>query len=144
MTKKAESFFDFDFTKMIPDYTQFPGVNLEALVEGQRKTVAAFGAANWAAFEGAQKIVRRQAEMVQESLGGIAPGLGVLATTATPSDAAATQARLCKDAYQKAAADGRELVDLITKSSRAASAPIQKRIVESLNEIEVQADKLGA
>ena len=135
MTKNAESFFDF---------TQLSVVDMKALEESHRKTVEAFGAANWAAFEGAQKIFRRQAEMVQESLSGMFPGFGELATAATPGDAAATQARLCKGAYEKAAADGRELVDLVTKSSRAVTAPIQKRIVESLDEIKFQADKLDA
>ncbi len=72
------------------------------------------------------------------------PGFGELSTAATPGDAAATQARLCKGAYEKAASDGRELVDLMTKSHRATTAPIQKRIVESLDEVKVQADKLGA
>ncbi len=144
MTKNAETFFDFDFSKMMAGYAQLPGVDVEALVESQRKTVAAFGAANWAAFEGAQKVVRRQAEMVQESLGGIAPGFSELATSAMPAAAAAKQARMCKDAYQKAAADGRELVDLVTKSGRAATAPIQKRVVESLDEIKTQVDKFAA
>jgi len=144
MTKNAESIFDFDVTKMMAGFTQLPGVDMEAFVEGQRKTVAAFGAANLAAFEGAQKIFRRQAEMVQESLSGMVPGFGELSTAATPGDAAATQARLCKGAYEKAASDGRELVDLMTKSHRATTAPIQKRIVESLDEVKVQADKLGA
>ena len=39
--------------------------------------------------------------------------------------------------------DGRKLVDLMTKSYRATTAPIKKRIVESLDELKVQADKLG-
>jgi|SaaInl7_135m_RNA_FD_contig_71_477156_length_480_multi_7_in_0_out_0_1 phasin family protein len=143
MTKNAQTIFDFDFSKMMAGYSQLPGVDVEALVESQRKTVAAIGAANWAAFEGVQKIVRRQAEMVQESLGGIAPGFSELATSATPADAAAKQAHLCKDAYQKAAADGRELVDMVTKSGRAATAPIQKRIAESLDEIKTQAGKFA-
>jgi phasin family protein len=159
MTKNAGSFFDFDLTKMMTGFdpaavagdffrlagsTKLPGFDVEALVESQRKTVAALGAANRAAFEGAQKVFRRQAEMVQESLGGITPGLGDLAASATPGDAAATQVRLVKDAYEKAVADGRELVDLMTKSGRATATPIQKRIVEGLDEIKAQADKLGA
>ena len=135
MTKNAESIFDF---------TQLPVVDMNALAESQRKTVEALGAANWAAFEGAQKIFRCQAEMVQASLNGMLPGFGKLATAATPAAAAAMQARLCKGVYEKAAADSRELVALVTKSSRAVTAPIQKRIVESLDEIKFQADKLGA
>jgi phasin family protein len=142
MTKNAKSIFDFDVTKMMPGFTHLPGVDMEAFVDGQRKTVAAFGAANWAAFEGAQKIFWCQAEMVQESLSGIVPGFSELATAATPA-AAATQACLCKGVYEKVASDGRELVDLMTKSHRATTAPIQKRIVESLEEVKVQADKLG-
>lgn len=150
MTKTAGSFFDFDPAAVAGDFfrlagsTKLPGVDVEALVESQRKTMAAFGAANRAAFEGVQAVVRRQAEMVQESLGGIAPSLSDLATSATPGDIAAKQVHLFKDVYEKAVADGRELTDLVTKSNRAAAAPIQKRIVESLDEIKAQADKLGA
>jgi phasin family protein len=144
MTKTAGSFFDFDLAKMMAGAAKVPGMDVDAIVESQQKTLAAFGAANRAAFEGAQKVVRRQAEMVGESLGGLAPGLGEMAPSATPGDAAATQVRLFKDAYEKAVADGRELVELMTKSTRAATAPIQKRFVEGLDEIKTQADKLGA
>ena len=80
--------------------------------------------------------------MVQESLSGIVFGSSELAMAATPADTA-TQACLCKGAYEKVVSDGRELVDLVTKSYRATTASIQKRIVESLDELKVQADQFG-
>ena len=142
MAKNTKSIFDCDVIKVMAGFTQLPGVDMEAFVDDQRKIVAAFGAANWAAFEGGQKIFRRQAEMVQESLSGIVFGFSELATAATPADTA-TQAFLCKGAYEKVVSDGRELVDLMTKSYRATTAPIERCIVESLDELKVQVDKLG-
>ena len=52
MAKNTKSIFDCDVIKVMAGFTQLPGVDMEAFVDDQRKIVAAFGAANWAAFEG--------------------------------------------------------------------------------------------
>jgi len=53
--------------------------------------------------------------MIQESLSGIVFGSSELVTAATPADTA-TQAFLCKGAYEKVVSNGRELVDHLARS----------------------------
>jgi hypothetical protein len=56
----------FDFTKVMSQF-QLPGVDFAALVDRERKNIEALAEANRIAFEGWQRLVRRQAEMLQET-----------------------------------------------------------------------------
>jgi hypothetical protein len=57
----------FDFNKLISQF-QLPGVDFTALVDRERKNIEALVKANRIAFEGWQRLVRRQAEMLQETM----------------------------------------------------------------------------
>ena len=57
----------FDFTKLMSQF-QLPGVDLTALVDRERKNIEALVKANRIAFEGWQRLVRWQAEMLQETM----------------------------------------------------------------------------
>ena len=58
---------DFDFTKLMSQF-RLPGVDFAALVDRERKNIEALAKANSIAFEGWQRLVRRQAEMLQETM----------------------------------------------------------------------------
>jgi hypothetical protein len=49
----------FDFTKLMSQF-RLPGVDFAALVDRERKNIEALAKANWIAFEGWQRLVRRQ------------------------------------------------------------------------------------
>ena len=51
----------FDFTKLMSQF-RLPGVDFAALVDRERKNIEALAKANRIAFEGWQRLVRRQAE----------------------------------------------------------------------------------
>src|SRR6186997_2522654 len=57
----------FDFTKLMSQF-QLPGVDFTALVDRERKNIEAVVKANRIAFEGWQRLVRRQTEMLQETM----------------------------------------------------------------------------
>ena len=57
----------FDFTKLMSQF-QLPGVDFATLVDRERKNIEALAKANRIAFEGWQRLVRRQAEMLQETM----------------------------------------------------------------------------
>ena len=57
----------FDFTKLMSQF-RLPGVDFAALVDRERKNIEALAKANRIAFEGWQRLVRRQAEMLQETM----------------------------------------------------------------------------
>src|SRR5712671_7652676 len=55
----------FDFTKLMSQF-RLPGVDFAALVDRERRNIEALAEANRIAFEGWQRLVRRQAEILQE------------------------------------------------------------------------------
>jgi hypothetical protein len=57
----------FDFTKLMRQF-RLPGVDFAALVDRERKNIEALVEANRIAFEGWQRLVRRQAEILQETM----------------------------------------------------------------------------
>ena len=57
----------FDFTKLMSQF-RLPGVDFAALVDRERKNIEALAEANRIAFEGWQRLVRRQAEILQETM----------------------------------------------------------------------------
>jgi len=57
----------FDFTKLMSQF-QLPGVDFATLVDRERKNIEALAKANRIALEGWQRLVRRQAEMLQETM----------------------------------------------------------------------------
>ena len=57
----------FDFTKLMSQF-RLPGVDFAALVDRERKNIEALAKANRIAFEGWQRLVRWQAEMLQETM----------------------------------------------------------------------------
>ena len=57
----------FDFTKMLQQF-QIPGVDVASIIERERKNIEALAEANRIAFEGWQNLVRRQSEILQDSM----------------------------------------------------------------------------
>ncbi len=136
----SKIFKDFDPTKfanqfasMLKDY-KLPGVDMDAIVASQRKNVEAVAAANRVAFEGMQAVARRQAEILQETMNEATKAIDAVAKAGSPADAAAKQAELAKDAFERALGNMRELAEMVAKSNQEATNAVNKRITESLDE----------
>ncbi|MGB0671585.1 MAG: phasin family protein [Rhodospirillales bacterium] len=130
-----------EFTKLAGDY-KVPGLDANVLLDTQRKNIEALTAANKVAVEGVQAIAKRQAEILQETLDGMKETFESLAAAGTPQDAAAKQVELSKAAFEKAVANMKELSEMIAKSNGEATAAINSRISESLDELKKLADNL--
>src|SRR5450631_1202053 len=57
----------FDFSKLTKDF-KLPGVDIATIMDREKKNIEALTEANRIAFEGWQALVRRQAEILQESI----------------------------------------------------------------------------
>ena len=90
----------FDFTKLMSQF-RLPGVDFTALVDRERKNIEALVKANRIAFEGWQRLVRRQAEMLQETMKKVV-------ADASQEDAKKKRAELAKEGFEKALANMRE------------------------------------
>jgi phasin family protein len=117
----------FDFTKLMSQF-QLPGVDFTALVDRERKNIEALVKANWIAFEGWQRLVRRQAEMLQETMKKVVADAG-------QEVAVKKRADLAKGGLEKALANMRELAEMTSQSQKEAFDVVRKRIEENVEDI---------
>ena len=125
----------FDFTKLMSQF-RLPGVDFAALVDRERKNIEALAKANRIAFEGWQRLVRRQAEMLQETMKKVVADAG-------QEDAIKKRADLAKEGFEKALANMRELAEITTQSQKEAFDVVRKRIEENVEGIRNFGKKAG-
>lgn len=146
MTKPIETFlnpekFTEELTGKLKDY-KLPGIDFAAVVASQRNNVEALANASRAAFEGAQAVAKRQAEILQETMNQTAKSFDTLAKAGSPSEVAAKQAELTKEAFEKAVGNMRELAEMVTKAQQGAIDTMSGRISQSLDELKHMALKM--
>lgn len=150
MANTPKTLFDFDFTKlagsfdpakMTQEFTkafsqfQVPGVDTNAIIASQQKNLEALTAANQTAIDGIQAVVTRQAEIMQQTMKATASAVEDLSQSKSPQEATSKQTELVKSTFEKALADMTEIAEMVTKSNLEASAAINKRLSESLTEV---------
>lgn len=114
----------FDFTKMLGQF-KIPGVDFAAIIERERKNIEALAAANKVAFEGWQALVRRQSEILQESM-------KQAMADASQENAVSKRAELANERFQGALNNMRELAEMATKSQKDAFDIVRKRVEENM------------
>ena len=124
-----------DFTKLMSQF-RLPGVDFAALVDRERKNIEALAKANRIAFEGWQRLVRRQAEILQETMKKVVADAG-------QEDAMKKRADLAKEGFEKALANMRELAEITTQSQKEAFDVVRKRIEENMEGIRNLGKKAG-
>ncbi len=137
----AKNPFGIDYEKMMRDF-KMPGINFEAVIESQQRNLEALSAANQQAAAGAQAVAQRQAEIFQSlmnEVGSAAQGLA----SASPEERASKQTELARSAFEQAVANMRELSEMVAKSQTEALETINKRVSESLKEVQTMIDKAG-
>jgi phasin family protein len=117
----------FDFTKLLGRY-KLPGVDFSAIVEREKKNIEALTRANKIAFEGWQALLRRQSEILQETM-------AETIANARKHDAIQMRADLAKQGFEKALDNMRELAEMAAKSQKEAFEVIRERIGENLDEL---------
>lgn len=131
----------FDPSEMIKELAkafsgvELPGVDLNAVLEAQRKNVEALTVANQRAFDAAQEMVGRQLEMLREAMTEATAALSVLSATKSPTQAAVKQGEILKQLMERALINLREMTEFITKANANAFDLIRKRVEVSLQDI---------
>jgi phasin family protein len=130
-----------ELTRKLKDH-RLPGIDFDAVVASQRNNVEALAHASRAAFEGAQAVAKRQADILQETMNQTAKSFGTLAEAGSPPEVAAKQAELAKEAFEKALGNMRELAEMVTKAQQGAIDTMSGRISQSLDELKQMALKM--
>ena len=118
----------FDFKNLLEQF-RLPGVDIEALLDRERKNIDAFTKANVIAFEGWRALVQKQTEIFRDTM------TRAIAIAGTPSGATASKTEVAKEGFEKAVESMCELAQLVVKSQNDAYDVVRKRIQENLDEM---------
>ncbi|CAA7616707.1 phasin family protein [Magnetospirillum sp. UT-4] len=132
--QQADQLFDFDISKYLGDF-KMPGVDVETLVSSQRKNIEALTQANKLAYDGLQAVVKRQVEILRQTMDEVAQVSKDIAEPGTAQDKAAKQAEVAKDAFERSLSNMRELAEMIAKANNEAFDLLNKRFTQSLDEM---------
>lgn len=134
MPTQPNSFLSFDISKMVSVFDpskmsdefakftgdfNFPAMDIESVMDAQRKNIEVFTTASKAVAEGMQKATTQQAQIMREALDDATKSFGSIEN---PADAITKQVDLFQKAYEKNVANMTELADIVVKASTEATA----------------------
>lgn len=119
------------------------GVDLQALMETNKKNFEAITQANQVAIAGMQNIMRRQADIFRETMQAAGQLMTDALATGTPEEKLARQADIAKTAFEAASKNMEELADLVTQSQQEALKLINQRVSTSLDDLKGAVKKTG-
>lgn len=132
--QQADQFFDFDISKYLGDF-KVPGMDVDSLVSSQRKNIEALTQANKLAYDGLQAVVKRQVEILRQSVDEAAQVAKEIAEPGNPQDKAAKQTELAKETFERSLGNLRELSEMIAKANTEAFELLNKRFTQTLDEV---------
>jgi phasin family protein len=130
----AEQLFDFDISKYLGDF-KVPGIDVDTIIANQRKNIEAVSQANRLAYDGLQAVVKRQIEILRQTLDEVALASKEITEPGTAQDKAAKQTELAKDAFERSLSNIRELSEMVAKANSEAFDLLNKRFTQSLDEV---------
>ena len=116
-----------DLKKLIEKF-QLPTVDIDALVDWQRKDLEALTEANRQASEGIKALVERRNEILRETLAEWQAAL----KDATSAEAMSKRAEIAKQGVQKAIANFGELSEMEAQARNNAWKVVQERMQENM------------
>ncbi|MCC7275823.1 MAG: TIGR01841 family phasin [Alphaproteobacteria bacterium] len=143
MAQPKNPFLDFDVTKMLADF-KMPGVDTAAMMAAQRRNVEALAKANQLAAEGLQAVMKRQAEILRQTMEEATRMMGSLSQAGGPEQQMARQAEVAKTAFETAIANMREIAELVARANKDTFDVINKRVAESLDEVRAEMAKAAS
>jgi phasin family protein len=116
-----------DLKKLIEKF-QLPSVDIDALIDWQRRDMEALTEANRQASEGLKALVERRNEILRETLAEWQAAV----KDATSAEAITKRAEATKQGVQKAIANFRELSEMEAQSRNNAWKIVQERMQENM------------
>ena len=124
----AGAFPGFEDLKKLIEKFQLPSLDIDALVDWQRKDMEALTEANRQASEGIKALVARRNEILRETLAEWQAAV----KDATSAEAISKRADEAKQGIEKAIANFRELSEMEAQSRNDAWKIVQERMQENM------------
>lgn len=133
--------FSADFTKLFADF-KMPDFDTEAMLALHRKNMDALTNANQAAVDGMQAVLRRQTDLIRQSMEEASKSLRDSMNQGAPEEKLAKQAEQAKHIFESSIANLREMSDMLAKSNQEAADIIAKRISAALEDLKNGLEKM--
>jgi phasin family protein len=128
-------------TQVFGEYS-FPGIDIDTLLESNRKNVEALGAANKRMLENAEAVMRHQGEMLRQTLEEASNALKALSSAESPRAMAEKEGELFRLIILRTLDNMREVADMTTQSSREAFDTVNARLRENADDIKALLKRL--
>ena len=139
MAHKPEMPFDFDISRLVADM-KIPGVDIDAIVASQKKNFEALNAANKMMYDGFQTMMKRQAEIMRQTVEDASSVSSNFSDVSNPGDQVARQTEFAKSVLESNLSNARELSEMMTKSQNEVLNLLSARVSQSLDEVKAMFD----
>lgn len=136
----SQFFSQNDFSKTLQQYQAIP-LEMNDIMETQRKNLQAFTEAQRLAVENLQAVAQRQTEIMSQIIEDNSNIAKELMGEGSPEQKLAKNAELFKNLYEKTTRNMQELSDMMNKSSAETGQLLNKRISASMGEIKSALEK---
>jgi len=134
--------FDADKLKELFNMAKLPGVDTEALMAAQKKNIDAVTEANKVVAAGYQDLYKRQVALFEAAIADNKEKLSQVQSQPLTVDQATQNVEAMKTAFEKAAADAKELGELVHKANTGAFEIVKARAEEAIAEFKAAAEKV--
>jgi phasin family protein len=118
--------------------------DMAAFIVAQRCNMEAIAAANRIVLEAAQSVGRRNVEVWQRAIDGMAERLQAMGHPECPRDRAMRQTETVIKAYEDASSNMRDIVAIIRHANTEAMAVLSRRFTEAADEVKSLARRAAA
>lgn len=143
MAKQRSPYDLTDFSKLFSEF-QIPGVDWQELMASQQRNVAALTRANQVLLEGAQAVMQREVEILQKAMAEVMAASQELMQEGDPQAQARRRFEMAQASFEAALNNMRELAELAARSNTEALDVINKRALESFEEIKKAVEQTQA
>jgi phasin family protein len=133
MAQETQSFFER--LKKFGDDLGLPKVDVDKLLEAQRKNIDALARSAQVATEGAKSLADKQREIIETALSEASAMARDFKPTGNPQEILAKQTEFAKKAFDITVQNTRDIAELATRTTADATAIIRDRLRESFDEL---------
>ena len=132
MAHETQSYMDM--LRKFADGMGLPKLDVDKLIEGQRKNLDALGQSAKVAAEGAQSVAQKQREVLEAGLREASTMVKAFQPLGNPQETVAKQTELARKVFDVALHGAQETAQMARQSTSDAVKIIQDRLKESLEE----------
>ncbi len=136
--------FDAEKLKELFSAAKLPGVDADAVLAAQQKNVDALIEANQVVIAGYQDLYKRQVALFEAAVAETKDKLAQVQGQPMTAEQATQNVDALKAAFEKAAADVKELAELAQKANTGAFEIVKARAEEAAAEFKAAAEKVAA